>query len=75
MQTSFNAVQQVFPTTLLAHGYWLGGDKSPLNDADSGEDRDPEAYLDLEILGLDEFVDADKLDPLLTGDLDPQKPE
>ena len=44
----------------------FGGDQSPLNDADADEDRDPEAYLDLDILGLDDFVDADKLDPVVT---------
>ena len=47
----------------------FGGDQSPLNDADADEDRDPEAYLDLDILGLDDFVDADKLDPVVTGDI------
>ena len=47
----------------------FGGDQSPLNDADADEDRDPEAYLDLDILGLGDFVDADKLDPVVTGDI------
>ncbi|MEN1833095.1 hypothetical protein AAIM60_09445 [Pseudomonas lijiangensis] len=47
----------------------FGGDQSPLNDADADEDRDPEGYLDLDILGLDDFVDADKLDPTITGDI------
>ncbi|RMQ50913.1 hypothetical protein ALQ04_01821 [Pseudomonas cichorii] len=47
----------------------LGGDQSPLNDADADEDNDPEGYLDLEILGLDDFIDADKLDPVITGDI------
>ncbi|GFM50190.1 hypothetical protein PSCICE_14570 [Pseudomonas cichorii] len=47
----------------------FGGDQSPLNDADADEDNDPEGYLDLDILGLDDFVDADKLDPTITGDI------
>jgi hypothetical protein len=69
MQASFIAVNRYTPTVFTGfHGHF-GGDQSPLNDADADEDRDPEAYLDLEILGLDEFVDADKLDPSLTDDL------
>lgn len=40
----------------------FGGDQSPLNDADADEDFDPEGELDLDVLGLDEFSDADKLD-------------
>ena len=40
----------------------FGGDQSPLNDADADEDFDPEGELDLDILGLDEFSDSDKLD-------------
>ncbi|MBC3956835.1 hypothetical protein [Pseudomonas triticifolii] len=54
---------------LIRDVYHFGGDQSPLNDADADEDTDPEAYLDLDILGLDDFVDADKLDPLVTGDI------
>lgn len=69
MQASFIATHRADPSIIFGHQYQLGGDQSPLNDADADEDRDPEAYLDLEILGLDEFVDADKLDPLLTGDI------
>jgi hypothetical protein len=47
----------------LAHdGDHFGGDQSPLNDADSDEDRDPEGELDLSELDLDEFADTDKLD-------------
>ncbi len=47
----------------LAHdGEHFGGDQSPLNDADSDEDRDPEGELDLSELDLDEFADTDKLD-------------
>ena len=49
--------------------YYLGGDKSPLNDADADEDIDPEGYLDLEELDLDEFADADKLDPIFGTDV------
>lgn len=75
MPESCNAVAQGSQAAWFAGGYWLGGDKSPLNDADSEEDHDPEAYLDLEILKLDEFVDSDKLDPSLTEDLDPATPE
>ncbi|MCF5708090.1 hypothetical protein GIV19_12410 [Pseudomonas syringae] len=58
--------------TCLKHAlpvHRFGGDQSPLNDADADEDHDPEAYLDLDILGLDDFVDADKLDPVVTGDI------
>ncbi|MCF7535291.1 hypothetical protein [Pseudomonas petrae] len=52
-----------FAITYLAHdGEHFGGDRSPLNDADSDEDRDPEGELDLSELDLDEFADADKLD-------------
>ncbi|MCD5995473.1 hypothetical protein KDX38_17830 [Pseudomonas sp. CDFA 602] len=54
---------------LQCHTHLSGGDQSPLNDSDADEDRDPEAYLDLDILGLDDFVDADKLDPTLTSDI------
>ncbi|SHM69823.1 hypothetical protein SAMN05216593_102429 [Pseudomonas asturiensis] len=56
-------------TYLTRDIHHFGGDQSPLNDADADEDSDPEAYLDLDILGLDDFVDADKLDPLVTGDI------
>lgn len=44
----------------------FGGDRSPLNDADADEDPDAEIYLDPDLLGLDDFADADKLD---TGDI------
>jgi hypothetical protein len=38
----------------LAHdGDHFGGDQSPLNDADSDEDRDPEGELDLSELDLE----------------------
>lgn len=47
----------------------LGGDQSPLNDADADEDNDVEVYLDPDLLGLDDFADADKLDPSYTGDI------
>ena len=47
----------------------LGGDQSPLNDADADEDNDAEVYLDPDLLGLDDFGDADKLDPTFTGDI------
>lgn len=69
MQASFTAAQGAAPFALYSHGYQFGGDQSPLNDSDSDEDRDPEGYLDLDILGLDDFVDADKLDPSLTNDI------
>ncbi|CAM3188330.1 hypothetical protein BZK31_04635 [Pseudomonas floridensis] len=60
----------VIATPMLLNDIWqFGGDQSPLNDADADEDTDPEAYLDLDILGLDDFVDADKLDPTVTGDI------
>jgi hypothetical protein len=58
------------PSIFAIHSLYLGGDQSPLNDSDADEDRDPESYLDLEILGLDDFVDADKIDPTLTSDID-----
>ncbi|HEX8586874.1 hypothetical protein [Pseudomonas sp.] len=61
-------VQTSQPDTLV-HRYvasddapHVGGDQSPLNDADADEDRDPEGELDLSVLELDEFADADKLD-------------
>lgn len=47
----------------------LGGDQSPLNDADADEDNDVEVYLDPDLLGLDDFADSDKLDPSFTGDI------
>lgn len=47
----------------------FGGDQSPLNDADADEDTDPEGYLDLDVLGLDEFSDSDKLDPIFGSDV------
>jgi len=46
-----------------------GGDQSPLNDSDADEDTDPEGDLDLEELGLDEFIDSDKLDSTVSGDV------
>jgi len=49
--------------------YQFGGDQSPLNDADADEDTDPEGYLDLDVLGLDEFSDSDKLDPIFSSDV------
>ena len=49
--------------------YLFGGDQSPLNDADADEDIDPEGYLDLDVLGLDEFSDSDKLDPIFGNDV------
>jgi|GEM_PF-783744 len=47
----------------------FGGDQSPLNDSDADEDYDPEGYLDLDELGLDEFSDSDKLDPIFSSDV------
>ncbi|WNW09752.1 hypothetical protein RRX38_00855 [Pseudomonas sp. DTU_2021_1001937_2_SI_NGA_ILE_001] len=47
----------------------FGGDRSPLNDADADEDPEAEVYLDPDLLGLDDFADADKLDPGYTGDI------
>lgn len=69
MQASFIPAPLARPLVLAIHGYRMGGDQSPLNDSDADEDRDPESYLDLEILGLDDFVDADKIDPTITGDI------
>ncbi|WP_434677153.1 hypothetical protein J3P77_13565 [Pseudomonas sp. R1-18] len=69
MQTSFISAPIARPSVFAIHRYQLGGDQSPLNDSDADEDRDPESYLDLEILGLDDFVDADKIDPTITGDI------
>ncbi|AHF67141.1 MULTISPECIES: hypothetical protein [Pseudomonas] len=66
MQTSSFATDFSRFATPVQH---FGGDQSPLNDADADEDNDPEGYLDLDILGLDDFVDADKLDPTITGDI------
>lgn len=58
------------PSPLFAFvGYQLGGDQSPLNDADADEDTDPEGYLDLDVLGLDEFSDSEKLDPIFSSDV------
>jgi hypothetical protein len=67
-QTPFN------PRVVLKHpysavDYYFGGDQSPLNDADADEDIDPEGYLDLDVLGLDEFSDSDKLDPIFGNDV------
>jgi hypothetical protein len=54
----------------FAHSdHHFGGDQSPLNDADADEDTDPEGYLDLDVLGLDEFSDSDKLDPIFGSDV------
>lgn len=50
------------PTSLLRLELHFGGDRSPLNDADADEDPDTEVYLDPDLLGLDDFADADKLD-------------
>lgn len=47
----------------------FGGDQSPLNDSDADEDTDPEGYLDLDVLGLEEFSDSDKLDPIFSNDV------
>lgn len=69
MQASFTPADHPASSGFNFSVYHFGGDQSPLNDADADEDRDPEGYLDLEILGLDEFVDSDKLDPSLTGDI------
>lgn len=59
----------LFRPASTAIEYRLGGDKSPLNDADADEDIDPEGYLDLDELDLDEFADADKLDPIFGTDV------
>lgn len=70
MQASFISPLHARPSVFAIQSLYLGGDQSPLNDSDADEDRDPESYLDLEILGLDDFVDADKIDPTLTSDID-----
>lgn len=59
------AFTQIFANT----DHQFGGDQSPLNDSDADEDYDPEAYLDLDELGLDEFSDSDKLDPIFSSDV------
>jgi hypothetical protein len=55
------------PVARIHHQF--GGDQSPLNDSDADEDYDPEGYLDLDELGLDEFSDSDKLDPIFSSDV------
>ncbi|MET0125606.1 MAG: hypothetical protein ABW209_08900, partial [Pseudomonas caspiana] len=65
MQTLSPLDAQVAPLHFFACiDHHFGGDQSPLNDADADEDTDPEGYLDLDVLGLDEFSDSDKLDPI-----------
>ncbi|MDB5982454.1 MAG: hypothetical protein JWQ69_3469 [Pseudomonas sp.] len=46
----------------------FGGDQSPLNDADA-DDEDFGGELDLDVLGLDDFIDSDKLDSTISGDV------
>ncbi|WP_426139809.1 hypothetical protein [Pseudomonas sp. DWP3-1-2] len=70
MQTDFNPLNPGALLPLFAHtDHHFGGDQSPLNDADADEDTDPEGYLDLDVLGLDEFSDSDKLDPIFGNDV------
>lgn len=64
--TTHSLVFNAFANVDMLH---LGGDQSPLNDADADEDNDVEVYLDPDLLGLDDFADADKLDPSFTGDI------
>lgn len=61
--------QVVQPQIFTHFEHLLGGDQSPLNDSDADEDTDPEGYLDLDVLGLDEFSDSDKLDPIFSSDV------
>jgi hypothetical protein len=70
MQASFISTSLAGPAVFAIHRLHLGGDQSPLNDSDADEDRDPESYLYLEILVLDDFADADKIDPTITSDID-----
>ncbi|MCD5980989.1 hypothetical protein K3169_18325 [Pseudomonas phytophila] len=70
MQTHSPFYTQVAQQPFVARiDHQFGGDQSPLNDADADEDTDPEAYLDLDVLGLDEFSDSDKLDPIFSSDV------
>ncbi|WP_122663707.1 hypothetical protein [Pseudomonas viridiflava] len=70
MQTLSPFHMQVAPSHFYARvEHHFGGDQSPLNDADADEDTDPEGYLDLDVLGLDEFSDSDKLDPIFSSDV------
>ncbi|GAB7529558.1 hypothetical protein PS3A_19670 [Pseudomonas sp. 3A(2025)] len=66
---SFTTSGLVFQPFLNMGTLHLGGDQSPLNDADADEDNDVEVYLDPDLLGLDDFADSDKLDPSFTGDI------
>lgn len=47
----------------------FGGDQSPLNDADADDDLGSIGELDLDDLGLEEFIDSDKLDSTISGDV------
>ena len=47
----------------------FGGDQSPLNDSDADDDDDYGGELDLDVLGLDDFMDSDKLDSTVSGDV------
>lgn len=70
MQTHLDPLSHKALLPLFARiDHHFGGDQSPLNDSDADEDTDPEAYLDLDVLGLDEFSDSDKLDPIFGSDV------
>jgi hypothetical protein len=47
----------------------FGGDQSPLNDADADDEGEFGGELDLDVLGLDDFMDSDKLDSTISGDV------
>ncbi|WP_397448787.1 hypothetical protein [Pseudomonas sp. NA-150] len=47
----------------------FGGDQSPLNDSDADDDDGYGGELDLDVLGLDDFIDSDKLDSTISGDV------
>lgn len=63
------SVQSIPIAFLKAADHHFGGDQSPLNDADADDETDPEGDLDLEELRLEEFVDAEKLDSTISGDV------
>ncbi|MEE3505013.1 MULTISPECIES: hypothetical protein [unclassified Pseudomonas] len=63
------SVQTTAPVFFTETEPHFGGDQSPLNDSDADDDSDPEGDLDLEELGLEEFIDAEKLDSTISGDV------
>jgi hypothetical protein len=65
----YMSVQTTAPLFFTETEPHFGGDQSPLNDSDADDDSDPEGDLDLEELGLEEFIDAEKLDSTISGDV------